>query len=86
LHLPNAHDEVDHGDGVQVNAPEGHEAEHADLDGDNGEGDPEGAHGVGDEDQGDDHHDHGGDDDALDGGGQHHQELIKKCKTLEKSL
>ncbi len=61
-----------------MDAPEGHEAEHADLDGDDGEGDPEGAHGVGDEDQGDDHHDHGGDDDALDCGGQHHQELTKK--------
>jgi hypothetical protein len=73
--LPDAHDEVDHGDGVQMDAPEGHEAQHPHLDGDDGEGNPEGADGVGDEDEGDDHHDDGRDHHALDGGREHHQEL-----------
>jgi hypothetical protein len=63
--LPDAHDEVDHGDGVQVYAPEGHVSQDAQLDGDDGEGDPERAHGVGDEDDGYADHDDGGYDDAL---------------------
>lgn len=78
LYLPNTHDQIDHGDGVKVDAPEGHEAQHADLDGDDGECDPERAHGVRDEDQGDEHHDPGRDGHALDCCRQHHQKLNKK--------
>ena len=48
--LPDAHDQVDHGDGVEVDAPEGHEADDAQLDGHDGEGDPQGADRVGYED------------------------------------
>ena len=73
--LPNAHDEVDHGDGVQVDWPEGHVAEDSQLDGDDGEGDPERADRVGDEHHGHADHDHGRDDDTLDRVGQHLQEL-----------
>lgn len=40
---PDAHDEVDHGDRVQVDAPQRHEPDHAQLDGEDGEGDPQGA-------------------------------------------
>ena len=77
LYLPNTHDQIDHGDGVKVDAPEGHEAQHPDLDGDDGEGDPERAHGVRDEDQGDEHHDSGRDGHALDCCRQHNQKLNK---------
>ena len=38
--LPNAHDKIDHGDGVKIDAPERHKAKHSDLNGDDGEGDP----------------------------------------------
>jgi hypothetical protein len=58
-----------------VDTPEGHVAQHAQLDGDDGEGHPEGADGVGDEDHGHADHDDGRDDDTLDGVGQHLQEL-----------
>ena len=73
--LPDAHDEVDHGDWVQVDAPEGHEANHAQLDGHDGEGHPEGADGVGDEDEGHDHHDYGSDHHALNSRRQNDQKL-----------
>ena len=52
-------------DHYQVDSPESHEPQDAQLDGDDGECDPEGAERVGDEDEGDDHHDHGGKGDAL---------------------
>ena len=80
LYSPNTHDQVDHGDGVQVDAPECHEPEHSHLYGDDREGDPEGADRVGDEDEGDDHHDPGSDGDTLDGGGENHQKL--KCRRV----
>ncbi len=48
-----------------MDAPEGHVTQDAQLDGDDGEGDPERAHGVGDEDDRDADHDDGGNDDAL---------------------
>ena len=62
-----AHDEVDEGDAVQVDAPPCHVADDPDLDGDDGEADPQGADEGGDEDEGDDDHDEGGDQHALDG-------------------
>ena len=77
-YLPNTHDQVYHGDGVQVDAPERHEPQHSHLYGDDREGDPEGADRVGDEDEGDDHHDPGGDGDTLDGSGEDNQKL--KCR------
>ena len=69
LYSPNTHDQVDHGDGVQVDAPECHEPEHSHLYRDDREGDPEGADRVGDEDEGDDHHDPGSNGNTLDSGG-----------------
>ena len=51
-----AHDEVDEGHAVQVDAPPGHVAEHAGDDADYGEGDPEGAQRVGDHHEADEHH------------------------------
>ena len=51
-----AHDEVDEGHAVQVDAPPGHVAEHAGDDADYGEGDPEGAQRVGDHHEADQHH------------------------------
>ena len=74
-YLPNTHDQVYHGDGVKVDAPECHEAEHSNFDGDDREGDPQRADGVGDEDEGHDHHHAGRDGDTLDGGGENHQKL-----------
>ena len=74
-HLPNAHDKIDHRDGVKIDAPECHEAQHPDLDGHDGEGDPEGAHRVRDEDQGDEHHHSRRDGHALDCGREHHKKL-----------
>ena len=73
--LPDAHDQIDHGDGVEVDVPEGHEADDPHLDGDDGEGHPQRADGVGDEDEGDEHHDDSRDDHTLDRRRQHHQEL-----------
>ena len=75
--LPNAHDEVDHGYRVEVDSPESHEAEDAQLDGDDGEGHPEAAQRVGDEDEAHDHHDHRRNHHALDRCRQHHQVLQK---------
>ncbi len=63
-----------------MDAPEGHVSEDAQLDGDNGEGDPERAHGVGDKDDGHAYHDDGGNDDALHRVGKNLQEL-KENKT-----
>ena len=37
---PNAHDQIDHRDGVQVHIPERHVADDPGLDGDDGEGNP----------------------------------------------
>jgi hypothetical protein len=51
-----AHDEHDHADDVDVDVGQGHEADDAHLDRDDGEDDPDDAHLVGDEDQGDDGH------------------------------
>ena len=61
----NAHDEVDHGDGVQRHPPQGHEAQHPQLDGHDGEGDPQGANQPRDEEERDQNHDGGGDEHAL---------------------
>ena len=72
---PNAHDEVDHGDAVEVDAPEGHVADDADLDAEDAEGDPERADWVRDEDEGDYAHDAGGDRNRLDGDEAHQHEL-----------
>ena len=79
--LPNTHDQVDHGDGVKVDAPECHEAEDANLDGNNGESHPKRADWVGNEDQGDNHHDPCSYCHALNGGGQYDQELEFQVKT-----
>ena len=74
-HLPNAHDKIDHRDGVKIDAPECHKAHHPDLDGHDAECDPDGAHRVWDEDQRHKHHHDGGDSHALDGGRQHNKKL-----------
>ena len=73
----NTHDQVDHRDCVKVDAPECHEAKNSQLNGHDREGNPEGADGVGDEDQGDDEHDEGCQADALDGVGEDAEELVK---------
>ena len=57
-------------------APPGHIADDADFDTDDGEGDPEGADVVGDEDQGNDDHDAGRNEDALDSLGKNGQVLV----------
>ena len=67
----NTHDEVDHGDAVQVDAPEGHVSDDAYLDAHDADSHPERADGVGDEDQRDDAHDGGGHAGRLDGDGAH---------------
>ena len=72
-----AHDQVDHRDGVQVDSPERHEAENSKLNGHDGKGHPERTDGVGDEDKGDDKHDEGSQPDALDGVGEDAEELVK---------
>ena len=64
---PNAHDQVDEGDPVEVNPPPGHVAQHPGLDGEDGEGNPETTERVGNHNEADDHHEGGGDEDGLDG-------------------
>lgn len=61
-----AHDEVDHGNGVEVHAPQRHVAHHAHLNGDDGEGDPQRAEGIRDEDKRNHHHDGSSKTDGLD--------------------
>ena len=39
--LTDAHNQVDHGDGVQGDIPQRHQTDNAEFDGDDGEGDPE---------------------------------------------
>ena len=73
----NAHYQVDHGYGVEVDPPEGHKTEDTELDRHDGEGDPERAYWVGDEDEGDDEHDDGCETDTLDGVRENHQELVE---------
>jgi len=48
----------DHWDDVEVYIPNVHEAEDTDLDGDDGENDPDGGQRVGDQNEGNGEHDH----------------------------
>ena len=73
---PDAHDEVDQGDAVEVDAPPGHVAKDAGLNAEDGEGDPEAAHRVGDHDEADDHHEGRGDEHGLDGLGHDLEVLV----------
>ncbi len=50
---PDGHDQVDHGDGVQRDAPQSHEADHPGLGGEDGEGDGRRRPPGGDQAQGD---------------------------------
>lgn len=75
---PDAHDQVDHGQRVEVDAPQGHKAQDTQLDGDDGEGHPQGAQRIGYEDQRDDHHDHSCQRHTLDGRRKDHQKLQPK--------
>lgn len=75
---PDAHDQVDHWNGVQIDSPECHEAQDSNLDADNGECDPERADGIGDKDEWHEHHDASGDGDTLDGCWQNNQELVNR--------
>lgn len=47
----------DHGDDVQVDLPDKHEPEDADLDGNDGDDHPDGGRWIGNEEEGDDEHD-----------------------------
>ena len=80
--VPNAHDEIDHGNGVEIDVPEGHEAENSNLYGDDGEDHPERADGVGDEDERNDHHHHGRYRHTLHRRRHHSQELGSKQRIL----
>ena len=80
------HDEVDHGDAVQVDSPQRHVSNHTNLYAHDAEGHPERADGVGDEDQRDDAHNDGGDDGRLDGDGPHVRVLEQRKRTGETTV
>lgn len=61
-----AHYQVDHGDAVQTDVPEGHVPSHSTLDGDDAKSDPQTAQNIGYEDERDEHHHQGTEDHALD--------------------
>ena len=63
----NAHDEVDQGNPIQAYPPPSHVPDDAHDDRDNDDGDPNGAHEIGDENDGNEDHDAGSDQNGLDG-------------------
>lgn len=73
-----AHDQVDHGDGVEIHVPQRHVADDAHLDRDYAERDPDRAEEVRNENEGNDHHDDGANHHALDGRRPHQLELIEE--------
>ena len=72
-----AHDEMDHRDGGQRQAPEIHEAEDAHQDHNDGEDHQQDHENVRQEEEGDDRHDGHSTTHHQQGGGQHGQELFK---------
>lgn len=73
-----AHDEIDHGDTVEIDVPQRHVTGHPELDRHDAEGDPQAAEHVGDEDEADQHHDERTEDHALDAGRPDQLELVEE--------
>ena len=73
----NTHDEDNHADNIQVDVPEGHDAEYSNLHGDHCKYDPDDADLAGDEDEDDHGHDSDTDTDTEQGLIEHLGELVK---------
>ena len=73
--LPDAHDEIDHGNGVKIDMPKCHETEDTKLDRNDGKGYPERTHWVRNEDERNEHHDYGRNHNTLNGCREDHKKL-----------